>query len=109
MFGSEVTKHSTTIEALHLHIRRRYYYITLLSFFSLVTLDVIAFSGTSKNADVVNGYLVGLDMGAGNWRLSHWYLPGDNFWLQDALAYAIATRVFGNHPFLMIILPAFAW
>ncbi len=87
----------------------RYYFMVAAAILLLTLLYVSIFSATEKSADVVNGYLVGLDMGAGNWRLSHWYLPMDNFWLQDALAYALATRLFGNHPFFMIVLPALAW
>ena len=87
----------------------RYYFVAVAAILLLTLLYVSIFSATEKSADVVNGYLVGLDMGAGNWRLSHWYLPMDNFWLQDALAYALATRLFGNHPFFMIVLPALAW
>jgi hypothetical protein len=69
----------------------------------------IVFSGLSKDSDCIVVYLQGLDMGAGNWRLSHWYLPIDSFWFQDALAYALATSIVGNHPFLMVLLPAVAW
>lgn len=69
----------------------------------------VIFSASAKNADCVNGYLIGLDMGAGNWRLAHWHLVVDTFWFQDALAYALATRLLGNRPFLMVIVPALAW
>lgn len=70
---------------------------------------MVVFSASRKNADCVVGYLIGLDMGAGNWRLAHWHLVVDNFWFQDVLAYALATRLFGNRPFLMVIVPALAW
>lgn len=89
---------------------RIYYWLALtIIAAALFLLYISLFSDTVKNADAVNGYMIGRDMGAGNWRLQHWYLPLDNFWLQDALAYAVATRVFGDHPMLMVLVPAGAW
>jgi hypothetical protein len=89
---------------------RVYYWLALAVIAAaLFVLYIQLFSDTIKNADAVNGYMIGRDMGAGNWRLQHWYLPLDNFWLQDALAYAVATRVFGDRPMLMVLVPAAAW
>src|SRR5260370_27410983 len=48
-------------------------------------------------------------MAAGNWRLRDWYLPVDNCWFQDPLAYALGALIIGNHPFLMVVVPAIDW
>jgi len=83
--------------------------LLLLAFLALAALYACIFAKTPKNADCVNIYLMGLDMGRGNWRLAHWYVATDNFWPQEILAYAILTRIAGDSLFLMSILPAATW
>jgi hypothetical protein len=85
------------------------YALPLLAFIALTAIYACIFSQQPKDADCVNAYLAGLDMGRGNWRLSQWFMATDNFYLQDVLAYAILTRIAGDNLFLMAILPAAIW
>lgn len=70
---------------------------------------IIIFSAFARNSDVLNGYLAGLDMGHGNWRLCHWHIVMDSFWFQDDFFYAVSTFIFGNRPFLIVVIPALSW
>jgi hypothetical protein len=85
------------------------YLVLALTALFLILFYISVFSTTARNADVVNGYLTGLDMGGGNWRLADWYIAMNNYWFQDTFAYALATRLFGDDPFIMVILPAVTW
>jgi hypothetical protein len=77
--------------------------VTLPIFYTLVS------AGNIKDADGANLYLRGLDMAAGNWGLRGWYVPIANYWFQDSLVYALGALIIGNHPFLMVVVPAIEW
>jgi hypothetical protein len=81
----------------------------LLVFIGLALFYTSVFGSTSKDADVVNGYLIGLDLGRGNWRLASWNLPIDTYWTQDALAYGLISRLLSDSPVIMTVIPAFVW
>lgn len=52
----------------------RYVFIVPVITGLLSIFYTIVFSGFSKDSDCISVYLQGLDMGAGNWRLSH-FIP----------------------------------
>lgn len=89
--------------------RAAFPFIVALSLLLLALYYASVFSFTVRNADTVNGFVIGRDMAEGNWRLAGWYFPLDNFWLQDSLIFSILIRIFGSNPILLIYVPAFAW
>jgi hypothetical protein len=83
--------------------------VVLLVVFILAIFYTLVSAGNIKDADGVNLYLRGLDMAAGNWRLRGWYVPIANYWFQDSLVYSLGALIIGNHPFMMVVVPAIEW
>jgi hypothetical protein len=61
------------------------------------------------NADNASAFLAALDMRSGNWRLSDWRLPPDNFVPTDLLCLAVLQQVFGPRPILLAAVTALFW
>lgn len=70
---------------------------------------LLVFRPVPRNSDTATNFLAGMEMGLGNWRLSGWVLPPDNFATTDLLCHAILGRLFGPMPGLMYVVPALLW
>src|SRR5215469_13070366 len=75
---------------------------------ALVNALILA-ADISPTSDSTQGFVVGHAIANGNFLLTGWHFPIDNFYFTDSLPYAVAEKLVGPYPRLLTIVPALVY